>query len=40
MLEQADGLLLHKLVDHVAKYGAYSIEALISLTYVSKTNVI
>jgi hypothetical protein len=40
VLEQADGLLLHKLVDHVAKYGAYSIEALISLTYVSKTNVI
>jgi hypothetical protein len=40
MLEQADGLLLHKLVDHVAKYGAYSVKALVSLTYIGKTDVV
>jgi hypothetical protein len=40
VLEQADGLLFHKLVDHVAKYGAHSIKALVGLTYVGKTDVI
>lgn len=40
VLEQTDGLLFHKLVDHVAEYGAYSIKALVGLTYVGKTNVI
>ena len=40
VLEQANGLLLHKLVDHVAEYGADSIKALVGLTDVGKTDVV
>lgn len=40
MLEQAHSLLLDKLVDHVAEYRANSIEALVRLADVRKTNVI
>ena len=34
MLEQADGLGLHELVDHVAQNGANGVEPLISMTDV------
>lgn len=34
VLEQACGLLFHKLADHVAKYGADSVEAFIGSTNV------
>jgi hypothetical protein len=40
VLEQADSLLLHQLVDHVAEYGTDSVEALVSLTDVGKPNVV
>ena len=40
VLEQANGLLLHKLVDHVAEYGADSVKALVGLTDVGKTDVV
>jgi hypothetical protein len=40
MLEKTDGLLLHKLVDHVAEHCAHCIEALVCLTDVCKTNVV
>jgi hypothetical protein len=40
MLEQADSLLLHKLVDHVAEDGADSVEALVSLANICESNVI
>jgi hypothetical protein len=40
VLEQADGLLFHKLVDHVAKYGANSVKALVGLTDVGKTDIV
>jgi hypothetical protein len=40
VLEQADSLLLHKLVDHVAQYGTDRVEALVSLTDVGKANVV
>jgi hypothetical protein len=40
MLEQANCLLLNKLVDHVAEHSADSIEALVSLADVRKTNVV
>jgi hypothetical protein len=40
MFEQADGLLLYKLVDHVAENGADSVEALVRLADVCKTNVV
>jgi hypothetical protein len=40
MFEKTNGLLLHKLIDHVTKDGAYCIEALVSLTDVGKTDVV
>lgn len=40
MLEQADGLLLYKLVDHVAEHGADSVETLVRLADVRKPNVV
>lgn len=40
MLEKTNGLLLHKLVDHVAEHCAHCIEALVCLTDVCKTNVV
>jgi hypothetical protein len=40
MLEQADSLLLNKLIHHVAKHSADSIEALISLADVCKACII
>jgi hypothetical protein len=40
MLQQADSLLLHKLVDHVAKDGANRVEALVSLANVCQTDIV
>jgi hypothetical protein len=40
MLEQADRLLFHELVDHVAEYSTDSIKALVGLTDVGKPNVV
>jgi hypothetical protein len=40
VLEQADSLLLHELVDHVAKYSADSVKAFVSLADVGKTDII
>lgn len=40
MLEQAHSLLLHKLIDHVAKHSPHSIKALVCLANVRKPNVI
>lgn len=40
MLEEANGLLLDKLVDHVTEDGADGVEAFISLADVRKANVI
>lgn len=40
MLEQAHGLLLHQLGDHVAKNGAHRIESLVCRTNVAQANVI
>lgn len=40
MLEQADGLLLDQLVDHVAEDGANGIEPLVGLADVCETNII
>lgn len=40
MLQQTCGLLLHELADHVTKYGADSIEALIGRADVVETVVI
>lgn len=40
VLEQANGLLFHELIDHVAEYGADSIKALVGLTDVGKTDVV
>lgn len=40
MLEQANSLLLHKLIDHVAENSTHGVEALISLADVGKANVV
>ena len=40
MFEQADSLLFHKLVDHITKNGANSVETLVSLADVGQPNVI
>ena len=40
MLEEADCLLLHKLVDHVAQHSPDCVEALVCLADVRKANII
>ena len=40
MLEKTDGLLLDKLIDHVAKHCAHCIEALVCLTDIGKADVV
>jgi hypothetical protein len=40
MLQQADSLLFHELVDHVAKDGTDSVEAFVGLANVRQANVI
>lgn len=40
VLKQPSGLLLHKLADHVAKYGADSVEALIRGTNVVESVIV
>lgn len=40
MLEKTDGLLLDKLIDHVAEHCAHCIEALVCLTDIGKADVV
>jgi len=40
MLKETDGLLLHKLADHVAKDSAHGVETLIRLADIREANVI
>jgi hypothetical protein len=40
VLEQANSLLLHELVNHVAQHGSNSVETLVGLADVGKANVI
>jgi hypothetical protein len=40
MLEQANSLLLHKLIDHVTEDGANSVETLIGLANVCETDIV
>jgi hypothetical protein len=40
MLEQANSLLLHELVDHVAQYRSNGVETFVGLANVGKANVI
>ena len=40
MLEQANSLLLHQLIDHVAEDGSDGVETLIGLADVGKTNIV
>ena len=40
MFQQANSLLLDKLIDHVAQHGTHSIEAFVRLTDVGETNIV
>lgn len=40
MLQQANSLLLHELVNHVAEDSANGVETLIGLAYVRETNIV